>query len=429
MVNDAIQEKADDSLPGAELVTQRHRALTYLLAGAAMLLSRVVLDVRLTFGLAIFGVGALSVVWFSLLALRARRTNRWTHMAAWWIACDLILVTAMILVTGGVSSPWFVWYLACAGAAVTYLRLRTAVAFAAASTLLYLGALAALGQIRGLDHNLLAAMLQLLLLFGASLVLLANTRKLLASTQHNRRLKEEALARVAELTRVTRDLEAMGRLLLDFTEIDQLTGLHNRRYLLARVAEEAKQRSSGPLGRRAADRRGSAGILMIDVDHFKIINDTYGHAAGDEALRHLATLLRGCVRGDDSLVRWGGDEFLVLLPEVGMERIRQVADRILTTVRSQPCHLTVHGHERLACKLTCSIGWSLFEWQAARDGESLWESAFTAADEALYTAKRDGRDRSCGLSMEEPGAMPAERGDAAVRLRPDGGWDVASLPG
>jgi len=392
---EGITQALEDSLVHAELVTQRNRALAYAMAGVGMLLSGVagIVDVHYAFSLAIFGAGALSVAWFWLQALRARRTHRPARLAAWWIACDMVLVTAMIYVTGGASSPWFVCYLGCAGAAVTHLPLRQAVAFAGASVPLYLGALMGLGQIGGLDRSMLAAAARLLLLFGASLFLLANTRRLQASTELNQRLKEDALAKVEELTRVTRDLEAMGRLLLDFTEVDQLTGLHNRRYLLARVAEHAKQHRSGPFSRRRSDRNASAGVIMIDVDHFKIINDTYGHTAGDEALRHLANLLRGCVRGDDSLVRWGGDEFLILLPDVTGERIRDVTERILTTVRAQPCPLTIHG-STLTCKVTCSIGWSLFDWLLPHDGISPWESAFAAADEALYAAKRDGRDRA-----------------------------------
>jgi diguanylate cyclase (GGDEF)-like protein len=418
--NTGLPAKLDDSLLHSELVTQRNRAVTYAVAGAAMLLTRVVglYDVHYAWNLSIFGLGILSVGCFSLLAMRAQRANRRADLAAWWIACDMVLVTAMVCATGGVSSPWWVWYLGCGGAAMTHLRLRLAVAFAAVAALLYFGALAAMGQIGGMDHGFYLAALKLVFLFGASLFLVVNTRKLLASTQLNQRLKDEATARVEELTQVTRDLEAVSRLLRDFTEIDPLTGLHNRRYLLDRVAEHVSQRGLEYSSRRAADRARSAGIIMIDLDDFKAINDTYGHAAGDEALKHLAGLLRQCVRDGDRLARWGGDEFLVFLPQVDRERIHEVAERILSAVRSQPCSLPAHashgsrgshgseGSEDSTCQLTCSIGWSAFDWRPRPDGASPWEHALAAADEALYTAKRDGRDRICSQPSGE--ASPLE---------------------
>jgi diguanylate cyclase (GGDEF)-like protein len=410
--NAGLPAKLDDSLLHSELVTQRNRAVTYAVAGAAMLLTRVVglYDVHYAWNLAIFGLGILSVGCFSLLAMRAQRANRRANVAAWWIACDMVLVTAMVCATGGVSSPWWVWYLGCAGAAMTHLRLRLAVAFAAVAAFLYFGALAAMGQIGVLDHGFYLAALKLVFLFGASLFLVVNTRKLLASTQLNQQLKDEANARVEELTQVTRDLEAVSRLLRDFTEIDPLTGLHNRRYLLDRVDEDASQQGLEYSRRRAADCARSAGIIMIDLDDFKAINDTYGHAAGDEALKHVAGILRQCVRDGDRLARWGGDEFLIFLPQVDRERIPEVAERILSTVRSRPCSLPAHGSrgshssegsESSTCQLTCSIGWSAFDWLPLPDGTSPWEHALAAADEALYAAKRDGRDRSCSLPSGE----------------------------
>jgi diguanylate cyclase (GGDEF)-like protein len=413
--------KPDDSLLHSELVTQRNRAVTYAVAGAAMLLARVVglYDVHYLWTVAIFGLGLASVGCFSLLALRASRANRHAGLAPWWIACDMVLVTAMIYATGGVSSPWWVWYLGCGGAAMTHLRLRPAVAFAAVAALLYFGVLTAMGQLGGLDHGFYLASSRLIFLVGASLFLVVNTRKLLASTRLNQQLKDEANDRVEELTQVTRDLEAVSRLLRDFTERDPLTGLHNRRYLLDKVAEEGSRQGLEYSSRRAADRARSAGILMIDVDNFKAINDTYGHAAGDKALEQLAGILRQCVRDRDRLARWGGDEFLVFLPQVDRERIHEVAERILSAVRSRPFGLHAHGSnssngsngsddsESPTRRITCSIGWAAFDWLPGPDGASPWEQALAAADEALYAAKRDGRDRSRSLPSGEAQAPAA----------------------
>ena len=393
----------DDGLLHSELVSQRNRGLTYAVAGLALLMTKLagIFDVAYLWDLAIFGIGTLSVGWFALAAHRAARQDRRANLAAWWIACDMILVTAIVCATGGLASTWFVLYLGCAGAAATHLRRRLAVAFGIGAALLYLGALAAMGQVGLLDRGFFVAASQLLFLFGASFILLSNTRKLLASTQLNLQLKEDADAKVEELTRVTRDLEAMSQLLRDFTESDPLTGLRNRRYLLDRVAEAAGRHGAEGSGRRSEDHNGSAGIIMLDLDHFKVINDTYGHAAGDEALKHLAKVLRRCVRDRDVLVRWGGDEFIILLPKVDKERIREVVERILTAVRARPCRLAPNGSQDLTCRITCSIGWSAFDWQAAHDGVAPWESAMAAADQALYAAKRHGRDRDWYLPVSE----------------------------
>ena len=211
---------------------------------------------------------------------------------------------------------------------------------------------------------------------------------------------------MAELTRVTRELEATSRLLREVTEADPLTGLHNRRYFMDRVADDARR--LGP-DRRAPGSGSSAGIMMIDIDHFKRVNDTRGHAAGDEVLKHFAGVLRRCVRSDDRLVRWGGEEFLILLPQADPGRVHEVADRVLAAVRAQPCVLTGDHLQRL----TCSVGWSVFDWRQRQDGAAAWESALAAADAALYAAKSDGRDRArCQLPNLAPAA--GDRSAAAL---------------
>ena len=379
------------------LVTQRNRAITYAVAGASIALSRAagMLDVHYLASLAVFAVGMLTVAGFALAARRAERANRRADLAPWWIACDMLLVTAMVWLTGGVSSPWFLWYLGCAGAAAMHLGLRLAVAGGLASALLYFGVLAGLGQLRGPGQVLFLATAHMVFLFGASLFLLANTRQLLRSTVLNRRLKQEADTRVEELTRVTEDLAAMSRLLRDFTEADPLTGLHTRRYLMDRLEEDGQRLGSD---RRATARGAGAGILMIDVDHLQRINETGGRAAGDAVLKHLAQVLRRCVRGDDRLVRWGGDEFVVLLAQSDQRRIHEVAERVLAAVRSEPW--TLAGNHSL--QLTCSLGWSLFAWRRRQDGHAPWEGALAAAEAALHAAKSAGRDCARHLPPPEP---------------------------
>ncbi len=151
---------------------------------------------------------------------------------------------------------------------------------------------------------------------------------------------------------------------------DPLTRLPNRRGLDVRLAEEVLR----------AQRYGNVfSVLMLDLDHVKILNDTHGHDAGDEALRQLASVLQDAARGSDFVGRWGGEEFLILLPESGRSAARTSADRIRAGIE-QESFVGVGD-------LTVSIGVATFE-----PGDSA-DSLFKRADRALYTAKERGRNR------------------------------------
>jgi diguanylate cyclase (GGDEF)-like protein len=126
---------------------------------------------------------------------------------------------------------------------------------------------------------------------------------------------------------------------------------------------------------------GEGTVLVVDVDHFKRINDTRGHDAGDVVLRELAARLLGSVRGDDMVARTGGEEFVLVLPGASAEIGQRVAERILRTVRTDP--FAAGGGEPLA--VTVSIGCASGRLEQAR---------VTAADQALYRAKQAGRDRA-----------------------------------
>lgn len=137
---------------------------------------------------------------------------------------------------------------------------------------------------------------------------------------------------------------------------------------------------------RRADAERSGGALfiaLVDADHFKKINDVYGHPVGDAALVHLADLLKNALRSNDSLLRYGGEEFLMLLYGSDEGAAENVAHRLLQLVRDNPMHLP----DGEALPMTISIGMSRVLFQ-----DSL-ESAIRRADVALYRAKKDGRDR------------------------------------
>jgi two-component system, cell cycle response regulator len=160
---------------------------------------------------------------------------------------------------------------------------------------------------------------------------------------------------------------------------DYLTGWHNRRYLTGRMREEfARARRAGSM----------VACLMIDVDHFKTINDTHGHAGGDAVLREVAARIEALIRASDTAARFGGDEFLLLLPDTPLEGVMRLAERIRAAVR-EPIRLPDDGR----CDVTLSIGVAVVPVpKDARDLPALSDQLMHAADAALYRAKDEGRD-------------------------------------
>jgi diguanylate cyclase (GGDEF)-like protein/PAS domain S-box-containing protein len=164
-------------------------------------------------------------------------------------------------------------------------------------------------------------------------------------------------------------------LLRELSVRDHLTGLFNRRYM-----EETLEREL----LRAARKQLSLGIIMLDVDGFKQFNDTYGHIAGDAILRELGNLLRGHVRGEDIPSRYGGDEFILVLPGASREVTRERAELICAAAKE--FHLQIEGKTLEA--LTLSLGVAVFH----QDGFTS-AAVLRAADAALYHAKHEGRGR------------------------------------
>lgn len=162
---------------------------------------------------------------------------------------------------------------------------------------------------------------------------------------------------------------------------DVLTGWHNRRYLQVRLKEELA---------RASRERTHLVCLMLDVDFFKSINDQYGHAAGDTVLRELAMRIETQVRVSDVAARFGGEEFVVLLPDTETTDAVRLAERIRLEVSSTPFELP--GGEQ--AQVTTSIGIAGITPEAkASDLKTLGDSLVARADVALYKAKADGRNR------------------------------------
>lgn len=162
---------------------------------------------------------------------------------------------------------------------------------------------------------------------------------------------------------------------------DVLTGWHNRRYLTVRLVEEL-----------ARARRDNAGIvcLMLDVDHFKSVNDNWGHAAGDAVLRELALRIESQVRASDVAARYGGEEFVVLLPGTEVASAKLLAERIRTAISDSSIELPSGD----TITITASIG--IAEVRPLADDvdlKTLGDSLIARADVALYAAKSAGRDQ------------------------------------
>ena len=184
------------------------------------------------------------------------------------------------------------------------------------------------------------------------------------------KLRRELEQRIEERTL---ELQAANALLAEASRTDALTGLLNRRGFFEKgEAELLRSRRSGrPIS-----------VVMADADHFKRINDQHGHAAGDLALQGLANLLRSSLRGQDLVARWGGEEFLLLLPETDAHGASLVAESIRRRVALQPQMIGEHE-----VPLTLSFG------LAEHRPERSLEVTIAHADAALYRAKAEGRDR------------------------------------
>jgi len=156
---------------------------------------------------------------------------------------------------------------------------------------------------------------------------------------------------------------------------DPLTSLYNRRFGMVRLTEEFS---------RAVRNNIPLGIIMFDIDHFKAINDTYGHTVGDRALVNISKISRMAIREGDFLIRFGGEEFLVILPGASKDDTQFVAERLRHMVEDSSIN---HGSQQI--KITISAGYSSYPENDVVDENTL----VTIADKALYTAKETGRNK------------------------------------
>ncbi len=143
--------------------------------------------------------------------------------------------------------------------------------------------------------------------------------------------------------------------------------------------------------KRAKRYNHNVSIAVVDLDHFKHINDNYGHMAGDEVLRQVSNHIRSCIRETDFVGRYGGEEIVVILPETDIKTAHLIAEKIRETIEAHPVHF--NGE---TIKVTSSIGISNL-----RPEHKDYHEVFAEADEALYRAKESGRNRVVVFKKEE----------------------------
>lgn len=182
-----------------------------------------------------------------------------------------------------------------------------------------------------------------------------------------RRLHNLALANANE------ELSKMNQHLYEMATTDAMTGAKNRRFFMERLGEEVSRFHRHP---------GSLAMLMLDIDFFKKVNDTYGHPMGDEAIKNLARMAQTGVRAQDVVGRLGGEEFAIILPDTDAEQALHMAERLRQVVE-----VTETEHEGVRIKYTVSVG--VAQMRADMDIEKIMKEA----DNALYVAKKTGRNR------------------------------------
>ncbi|HEX7637317.1 MAG TPA: diguanylate cyclase, partial [Burkholderiaceae bacterium] len=223
------------------------------------------------------------------------------------------------------------------------------------------------------------------------------------------RLRRQRAALEQAVRERTHELRAANLQLERMSHTDALTGLHNRRYLTRRIDADVAA-VLGRLEERSTDA-GPAGACMsfflVDLDHFKAVNDAHGHAAGDAVLREVAERLRSVAREADHLIRWGGEEFLLVTHDTPPAEAGALAERICEAMRARP--FEAGAGVRLA--RTCSVGFAALPFFGAAPRAVGWSDVVEVADRALYQAKAAGRDGWVGLS---PG--PALAPDAKALL-------------
>ena len=193
--------------------------------------------------------------------------------------------------------------------------------------------------------------------------------------------------------RLNEELKRTNNVLEEASLTDPLTGLRNRRYFLATIEGDINQALRSYADNRDQRTRDLV-FYLIDADNFKEVNDRYGHDVGDRVLVEMARRISSAIRHSDVLVRWGGEEFLILSRYTDRTEAKTLSARVLAAVSDTPFTLT--NPNETICR-TCSIGWAAFPWLSEHPEIVNYEKVLNFADRALGEAKRAGKNRAVGL--------------------------------
>jgi len=205
-----------------------------------------------------------------------------------------------------------------------------------------------------------------------------------------------------EMRELTQRLQMALEYLDRLSMTDELTGLMNRRFLNITIHEEVSKviRNYRHLQLNHVDRilaNVDLAFVMVDIDHFKGVNDTYGHAAGDQVLVQVCQLLSTVCRGTDTVIRWGGEEFLVVARNLSRQDLGVLCER----VRQEMAQHSFLIGPRTPLHLTCSLGAAVFPFLDDTPNAIPWHRVVEIADTCLYAAKRSGRNAWVWVSSTE----------------------------
>ncbi|HSY13230.1 MAG TPA: GGDEF domain-containing protein [Verrucomicrobiae bacterium] len=202
--------------------------------------------------------------------------------------------------------------------------------------------------------------------------------------------------------RLNRELRRTNMVLQEASLTDPLTGLRNRRYFSATIESDVNQALRSHTDGRDPHTRDLV-FYLIDADNFKEVNDRYGHDVGDKVLVEMARRLSSSIRDSDVLVRWGGEEFLIVSRYTDRGDAEWLAQRVLSAMADTPIILATSGEGMYR---TCSLGWAAFPWFADDPRAITYEEVLTLADRGLRQAKQLGKNRAVGI-LPAAGKIPA----------------------
>lgn len=225
-------------------------------------------------------------------------------------------------------------------------------------------------------------------------------KKLARKEDYSRKLEVQVKERTEELAERNKELEVLNVKFLDASLTDPLTGLRNRRYFFEHIEQEigaVRRRFDQALRTKAKVDDSELLFMMIDIDLFKQVNDTYGHAAGDRVILAFRDVMRDTCRGSDILIRWGGDEFLLLGRASDLRKAHRLAERLRSRIMA---HRVVLEKGNIV-QATCSIGFACFPFIRSQPDLHSWDNVLHLADTALYVAKKTGRNAWVGFLGEQ----------------------------